>query len=118
MRDVEYMHAHHLALGGTLDNAVVMDDTHVINPEGLRYPDECTRHKLLDACGDIYMCNHTILGAFKAYKTGHALNNQLLRTLLSTEGAVEKVTFTAPAVRKQQPFSYVNGRGEFAPALI
>ena len=118
MRDVEYMHAHHLALGGTLDNAVVMDDTHVINPEGLRYPDECTRHKLLDACGDIYMCNHTILGEFRAYKTGHALNNQLLRTLLSTEGAVEKVTFTAPAVRKQQPFSYVYGRGEFAPALI
>lgn len=93
MRDVEYMHAHHLALGGSLENAVVLDDYRVVNPEGLRYPDEFVKHKMLDACGDLYMSGRSILGRFKAYKTGHALNNALLRALLSNPLNFEIVTF-------------------------
>ena len=93
MKDVEFMHSHHLALGGSLDNAVVLDDYRVVNPEGLRYPDEFVKHKMLDATGDLYMSGHTILGQFKAYKTGHALNNMLLRTLLSDPANYELTTF-------------------------
>lgn len=93
MKDVEFMHSHHLALGGSLDNAVVLDDYRVVNPEGLRYPDEFVKHKMLDAIGDLYMSGHTILGQFKAYKTGHALNNMLLRTLLSDPANYELTTF-------------------------
>ncbi|MDY6321374.1 MAG: UDP-3-O-acyl-N-acetylglucosamine deacetylase [Succinivibrio sp.] len=93
MRDVEYMHAHHLALGGSLENAVVLDDYRVVNPEGLRYPDEFVKHKMLDATGDLYMSGHTILGCFKAFKTGHALNNMLLRALLSDPRNYELTTF-------------------------
>lgn len=93
MKDVEFMHAHHLALGGSLENAVVLDDYRVVNPEGLRYPDEFVKHKMLDACGDLYMSGHSILGAFSAFKTGHALNNALLRALLSDPRNYEVVTF-------------------------
>ena len=83
MRDVEYMHSHNLALGGSLDNAVVLDDHRVVNPDGLRYPNEFVKHKMLDAVGDLYMNCHSILGNFKAYKTGHKLNNMLLRAVLA-----------------------------------
>lgn len=83
MRDVEYMHSHNLALGGSLENAVVLDDYRVINPDGLRYPNEFVKHKMLDAVGDLYMCGHSILGSFRAYKTGHKLNNMLLRAVLA-----------------------------------
>ena len=92
MRDVEYMHAHKLALGGSLDNAVVLDEYRVLNPDGLRYPDEFVKHKMLDAVGDLYMSAHSILGSFKAYKTGHSLNNRLLRALLSDPRNYESVT--------------------------
>lgn len=93
MKDIEYLHSKNLALGGSLDNAVVMDEYRVLNEDGLRYEDEFVRHKLLDAIGDLYMCNHTILGEFKAFKTGHAVNNLLLRTLLNDVTAWEYVTF-------------------------
>ena len=97
MRDVEYMHAHHLAMGGSLDNAVVLDDYHVVNPDGLRYPDEFVKHKMLDAVGDLYMNGHSILGQFRAFKTGHALNNKLLRALLCDEANYEVVVFNTSA---------------------
>ncbi len=91
MRDVEYMHAHNLALGGSLENAVVLDDYRVINPEGLRYPNEFVKHKMLDAVGDLYMNGHSILGSFKAYKTGHKLNNMLLRAVLADASNYEMI---------------------------
>ncbi|MCR5537531.1 MAG: UDP-3-O-acyl-N-acetylglucosamine deacetylase [Succinivibrio sp.] len=110
MRDVEYMHAHNLALGGSLDNAVVLDDYRVVNPDGLRYPNEFVKHKMLDAVGDLYMNCHNILGDFKAYKTGHALNNKLLRALLSDEANYELMTITddhkaEPAIEFLHPAS-------------
>ena len=91
MRDVEYMHAHNLALGGSLENAVVLDDYRVVNPEGLRYPNEFVKHKMLDAVGDLYMNGHSILGSFKAYKTGHKLNNMLLRAVLADASNYELI---------------------------
>ncbi len=91
MRDVEFMHAHNLALGGSLDNAVVLDDYRVVNPEGLRYNNEFVKHKMLDAIGDLYMSNKSILGQFVAYKTGHHLNNMLIRALLADETAYDLV---------------------------
>ncbi len=93
MRDVEYMHAHNLALGGSLDNAIVLDDYRVVNPDGLRYSNEFVKHKMLDAIGDLYMAGRTILGSFSAYKTGHALNNKLLRALLSDARNYELISF-------------------------
>ncbi|MGN1280803.1 MAG: UDP-3-O-acyl-N-acetylglucosamine deacetylase [Succinivibrio sp.] len=94
MRDVEFMHAHNLALGGSLDNAVVLDENRVINPEGLRYDNEFVKHKLLDAIGDLYMSGHSILGSFRAYKTGHDLNNRLLRAFLSDPANFEIIEFS------------------------
>ncbi|MGN1394713.1 MAG: UDP-3-O-acyl-N-acetylglucosamine deacetylase [Succinivibrionaceae bacterium] len=91
MKDVEFMHAHNLALGGSLDNAVVLDDYSVINPEGLRYPNEFVKHKMLDAIGDLYMSAKSMIGEFHAYKTGHHLNNMLLRALLADATAYELI---------------------------
>ncbi len=83
MRDVKQLHAQGLALGGGLHNAVVLDDSDVLNPEGLRFADEFVRHKILDALGDLYIIGHPIIGCYQAYKSGHALNNQLLKQLLA-----------------------------------
>ncbi len=99
------MHSKNLALGGSLENAVVMDDYRVLNEEGLRYDDEFVKHKMLDAVGDLYMANHTILGEFSAYKTGHAVNNQLLRTLLADADAWEMVTFEEQKQTSPVPFA-------------
>jgi UDP-3-O-[3-hydroxymyristoyl] N-acetylglucosamine deacetylase len=93
MQDVEAMRAQGLALGGNLDNAIVMDEYRVINPDGLRSNDEFVKHKVLDAIGDLYLLGHPLIGAFSGYKSGHALNNALLRTLLADESAWEFVTF-------------------------
>ncbi len=93
MRDVESLRSAGLALGGTLDNAVVMDEYRVLNEGGLRYADEFVKHKVLDAVGDLYMAGHAIIGAFAAYKSGHGLNNRLLRALLADETAWEWVSF-------------------------
>jgi UDP-3-O-[3-hydroxymyristoyl] N-acetylglucosamine deacetylase len=92
-RDVEMMRAHGLALGGGLDNAIVMDDVKVLNAEGLRYQDEFVKHKILDAIGDLYLVGKPLLGAYSAFRSGHALNNQLLRALLARTDAWDIVTF-------------------------
>lgn len=97
MHEVEYMRQHGLGLGGSLDNAIVIDDEYVLNPEGLRFPDEFVRHKILDAIGDLYIVGHPLIAAFSGRKSGHALNNQLLRVLLATPGAWEYVSFSDPA---------------------
>src|SRR5690554_3890495 len=93
MRDIEWMQERHLALGGSLDNAIVIDDYRILNEDGLRYRDEFVKHKILDAIGDLYLLGHSLIGHFNGYKSGHALNNQLLRTLLVEQDAWEEVTF-------------------------
>lgn len=93
MRDIEYLRANNLALGGSMENAVVLDEYKVLNPDGLRYEDEFVKHKILDAFGDLYVAGHAIVGEFCAYKTGHALNNQLVRALLAQQDAWELVSF-------------------------
>lgn len=96
MHEVESMRHHGLGLGGNLENAVVIDDEFVLNPDGLRFPDEFVRHKILDAVGDLYVVGHPIIGAFSGHKSGHALNNELLRKLLITPDAWEYVSFSDP----------------------
>ena len=93
MRDIEYLQAKGLCLGGSMDCAIVVDDYRVLNDDGLRYNDEFVRHKMLDAIGDLFMSGHNIIGAFTAYKSGHALNNQLLRAVLADQTAWQYVTF-------------------------
>jgi UDP-3-O-[3-hydroxymyristoyl] N-acetylglucosamine deacetylase len=93
MRDIEKLRQQNLALGGSHDNAVVLDDYRVINDDGLRYEDEFVKHKMLDAVGDLYLLGHGLIGAFSGYKTGHALNNRLLRLLLAENDAWELVSF-------------------------
>jgi UDP-3-O-[3-hydroxymyristoyl] N-acetylglucosamine deacetylase len=92
-RDVEMMRANGLALGGGLDNAIVMDDYKVLNSDGLRYDDEFVKHKILDAMGDLYLLGKPLLASYVAFRSGHALNNKLLRELLSQPEAYEVVTF-------------------------
>jgi UDP-3-O-[3-hydroxymyristoyl] N-acetylglucosamine deacetylase len=93
MKDIETMREHNLALGGSLDNAIVLDDYRVINEDGLRYEDEFVKHKILDAIGDLYLMGHSIIGAFFAYKSGHGLNNRLLLALIADPSAWEEVSF-------------------------
>ncbi len=93
IQEVEALRDSGLALGGSLDNAIVVDEYRVLNAEGLRYTDEFVKHKLLDAIGDLYLIGHPLIGAFSAHKSGHALNNRLLRAALAQEGAWEWVTF-------------------------
>lgn len=92
-RDVEMMRSHGLALGGGLDNAIVMDDVKVLNADGLRYQDEFVKHKILDAMGDLYIVGKPLLAAYSAFRSGHAMNNQLLRALLAKPETYEIVTF-------------------------
>ena len=114
MRDVEFMHAHNLALGGSLENAVVLDDRGVLNPEGLRYEDEFVKHKLLDAIGDLYMAGRSILGSFKAYKTGHDLNNRLLRALLSDPENYELIEFSEEYSEQKGSIEFVDSKKSIA----
>lgn len=93
MHEVEAMRSQGLALGGSLDNAIVMDEFRVLNSDGLRYEDEFVKHKILDAIGDLYMLGHPLIGAFSGYKSGHALNNRLLRSLMADADAWEFVSF-------------------------
>jgi UDP-3-O-[3-hydroxymyristoyl] N-acetylglucosamine deacetylase len=92
-RDVEMMRANGLALGGGLDNAIVMDDVKVLNADGLRFNDEFVKHKILDAMGDLYLLGKPMLASYSAYRSGHAMNNQLLRALLAQPEAFEVVSF-------------------------
>lgn len=103
MRDLESMRARNLALGGTLDNAIVLDDTRVLNEGGLRYEDEFVKHKILDAIGDLYLLGYSLIGEFSGFKSGHGLNNRLLRTLLADQTAWEAVVFERP---EDAPISY------------
>jgi UDP-3-O-[3-hydroxymyristoyl] N-acetylglucosamine deacetylase len=108
-RDVEMMRANGLALGGGLDNAIVMDDYKVLNSDGLRYDDEFVKHKILDAMGDLYLLGKPLLASYVAFRSGHALNNKLLRELLSQPEAYEVVTFEDA---RQAP----QGLAQLAPA--
>jgi len=93
MREVELLRQNNLALGGSLDNAIVVDDYRVINEDGLRYEDECVKHKILDAIGDLYLLGHSLIGSFRGYKSGHELNNRLLRELIANEDAWKLVSY-------------------------
>jgi UDP-3-O-[3-hydroxymyristoyl] N-acetylglucosamine deacetylase len=104
MRDLDKLRARNLALGGNLDNSIVLDDFRVLNEDGLRYEDEFVKHKILDAIGDLYLLGHSLIGEFSGHKSGHALNNKLLRTLLKDESAWEEVVFETHA---EAPISYV-----------
>jgi len=104
LRDVEALRQKNLALGGSMDNAVVVDDYRVLNEEGLRYEDEFVKHKILDAIGDLYLLGRSLIGAFRGHKSGHALNNRLLQGLMADEAAWEQVTFEDT---DQSPISYL-----------
>ena len=104
MRDLEYLRANNLALGGSLDNAIVVDEYRIVNEGGLRYDDEFVKHKVLDAIGDLYLLGHSLIGEFRGVKSGHALNNQLCRALLEQPDAYEIVTFEKE--RELAPISY------------
>jgi UDP-3-O-[3-hydroxymyristoyl] N-acetylglucosamine deacetylase len=103
LRDVEALRANNLTLGGSMDNAIVLDDYRILNEDGLRYANEFVIHKILDAIGDVYLLGHSLIGEFSAHKSGHDLNNKLLRALLKDETAWEEVTFSDP---KKAPISY------------
>jgi UDP-3-O-[3-hydroxymyristoyl] N-acetylglucosamine deacetylase len=104
MRDLEMMRARNLALGGNLDNAIVLDDFRVLNEDGLRYEDEFVKHKILDAIGDLYLLGHSLIGEFSGHKSGHKLNNLLLRKLIADPTSWESVVFEKPS---DAPIAYV-----------
>lgn len=109
LKDLEYLRERNLALGGSLDNAVVLDETSILNEGGLRYPNEFVRHKMLDAVGDLFVIGHSILAHFSAYKSGHAVNNMLIRAVLADESCYEIVKFCN---KEDAPIDYL------APAII
>ena len=104
LRDLEHLRANNLALGGSHDNAIILDDYRVLNEDGLRYENELVKHKILDAIGDLYLLGHSLIGAFTGYKSGHALNNRLLMALLSDETAWEEVSFDD---KSSSPITYI-----------
>jgi UDP-3-O-[3-hydroxymyristoyl] N-acetylglucosamine deacetylase len=104
LRDIEMLRTRKLALGGSMDNAIVVDDYRILNEDGLRYEDEFVKHKILDAIGDLYLLGHSLIGAFSGYKSGHALNNRLLKELMARTDAWEEVTFSGDDVA---PISYM-----------
>lgn len=116
LSDFEWLRAQNLASGASLDNAVVLDKYRVLNEDGLRYEDEFVRHKILDAVGDLYLLGHGIIGAFEGVKSGHTLNNKLIRELLTEENAYEIVSFTD---KKVTPIAYSSPEflGQELPAL-
>jgi UDP-3-O-[3-hydroxymyristoyl] N-acetylglucosamine deacetylase len=105
MRDIEMLRERNLALGGSMDNAIVLDDYRVLNEDGLRYEDEFVKHKILDAIGDLYLLGHSLIGSFYGHKSGHELNNKLLRALLADAKAWEEVSFDDP---EKAPISYAH----------
>jgi UDP-3-O-[3-hydroxymyristoyl] N-acetylglucosamine deacetylase len=107
MRELDQLRANNLGLGASLDNVVALDEFRVVNHDGLRYEDEFVRHKILDAVGDLYLLGHSVIGAYSAYKSGHALNNKLVRAVLADQAAWELVTFDESAQRA--PISFVRG---------
>lgn len=104
MKDIDMLRQNNLALGGSLDNAIVVDDDKILNEDGLRYADEFVKHKILDAIGDLYLLGHSLIGEFIGYKSGHGLNNKLLRALLKDRDAWEMVTFDD---ENEAPISFI-----------
>ena len=104
MKDIEMLRENNLALGGSLDNAIVVDDSKILNEDGLRYADEFVKHKILDAIGDLYLLGHSLIGEFTGYKSGHGLNNKLLRTLLADKDAWEMITYES---EEEAPISFM-----------
>lgn len=104
MREIEYLRSKDLTLGGSLENAIVVGDDGVMNEDGLRYEDEFVKHKILDSIGDLYLLGHSLVGEFIGFKSGHALNNKLLRTLISQPDAWEMITFEGV---DKAPISYI-----------
>ena len=102
-KDIERLRSNSLALGGSQENAIVLDEYRVLNEDGLRYDNEFVKHKILDSIGDLYLLGHSLIGAFSGYKSGHALNNRLLLALLADQDAWEEVTFEDDALA---PISY------------
>ncbi len=113
MKDIEFLRKNNLVLGGSLDNAIVVDDDKILNEDGLRSSDEFVKHKILDAIGDLYLLGHSLIGEFIGYKSGHALNNKLLRALLDNRDAYEIVTFDS---EKDAPISFMRNSGESSSA--
>ncbi len=113
MKDIEFLRKNNLVLGGSLDNAIVVDDDKILNEDGLRSADEFVKHKILDAIGDLYLLGHSLIGEFIGYKSGHALNNKLLRALLDNRDAYEIVTFDS---EKDAPISFMRNSGESSSA--
>jgi UDP-3-O-[3-hydroxymyristoyl] N-acetylglucosamine deacetylase len=113
MKDIERLRQNNLALGGSLDNAIVVDDDKVVNEDGLRYADEFVKHKILDAIGDLYLLGHSLIGEFTGYKSGHGLNNKLLRALLNDKDAWEMVTFDD---EENAPISFMRSAESPRPA--
>lgn len=107
MRELDQLRANNLGLGASLDNVVALDEFRIVNQDGLRYEDELVRHKILDAIGDLYLIGHSIIGAYTGYKSGHALNNKLLRALIADPTAWESVTFDD--AQRTAPITYVRG---------
>lgn len=105
LAEYEWLRAHNLALGGSLNNAIVLDDYRIVNDDGLRYEDELVKHKILDAVGDLYLLGMGLIGSFRGYKSGHTLNNRLLQTLLAKKSAYEIVTFEDKELRS--PITYL-----------
>ena len=104
MSDIEQLRKQNLALGGSVDNAIVVDEFRVLNEDGLRYEDEFVKHKILDAIGDLYLLGYSLIGEFSGYRSGHALNNKLIKTLIADEDAWEQVTFEDDTA--SSPISY------------
>jgi UDP-3-O-[3-hydroxymyristoyl] N-acetylglucosamine deacetylase len=104
LRDIEMLRERSLALGGSMDNAIVVDDYRILNEDGLRYEDEFVKHKILDAIGDLYLLGHSLIGAFTGHKSGHALNNKLLKALMANQNSWEEVTFEN---EQEMPISYM-----------
>ncbi len=113
MKDIDMLRQNNLALGGSLENAIVVDDDKVLNEDGLRYADEFVKHKILDAIGDLYLLGHSLIGGFTGYKSGHGLNNKLLRALLDNKDAWEMVTFDHD---EDAPISFMKLARAEAPA--
>jgi UDP-3-O-[3-hydroxymyristoyl] N-acetylglucosamine deacetylase len=111
MHEIEYLRSKGLARGGSVDNAIVVDDYRILNEDGLRYEDEFVKHKVLDAIGDLYLLGYSLIGAFSGYKSGHGLNNRLLRALMADPEAWELVTYED----EEMPISYVQAAP--APAV-
>ncbi len=104
MGDLENLRQAGLARGGGVDNAIVLDDYRILNDDGLRYEDEFVKHKVLDAIGDLYLLGHPLIGAFSAYKSGHSLNNRLLRLLVANQDAWELITYRE---NEEAPISFI-----------